>query len=159
MSVSSNRRERVTQATAKARVLLKTRASLILSLVLLILSVVYLSYQAIRAATMIDVWIGLKAREAGTNAIDEALRVVNREELALIPPIALTAVFSVTVFRSVSFKIIPQKCFYCGEWVQAKKAKQAPDKAFFYHEECELNEGKRSNLLFAHEVSAKRASF
>lgn len=155
MSIPNNRRERATKATAKARVLLKTRASLILSLAMLILSFLYLSYQATRAAAMIDTWISLKARKADTNVIDEALRVVNREELALIPPIVLTAVFSVTAFRSISFKIIPQKCFYCGKWVQAKKAKQAPDKTFYYHEECEPAEGRRPNLLQPPEVSVK----
>jgi len=142
MRKPNQRRERGKSFAARTRSLLRAKAALIASLVMLTVSILYLAYQSAKVVDAINVWSSSETKAQGYDAVVKALHVVNDEEMKLIPPVALIAVFSAAAFRIADLKIIPRKCFYCGKWVHGRNAKQSPDKAFHYHEECEPREGE-----------------
>jgi hypothetical protein len=119
--------------------LLKTKGTRIVGLVTFIICALYLSQQTTKVIAAMSVWADLKAADANPNAVEEALRSLNNEEITLITPFGLTLLSFAAAFHSVKLKIIPRRCFYCRKWAQAKKVKQTPDRAFYYHEECEAN--------------------
>jgi hypothetical protein len=122
--------------------LFKTRGTRIISLVIFIISALCLSYQTTKVVTAINVWADLKTADPNSSAAEEALRSLNNEEITLITPFGLTLLSFAAAFHSVELKIIPKKCFYCRKWAQAKNVKQTPDRAFYYHEECEAEKGE-----------------
>ncbi len=136
------RRERARKVATRTRSLLKEKAALIAILVMLTVSILYLAYQSAKVVDAISVWSSPETKAQGHDAVVKALHVVNDEEMKLISPVALTALFSAAAFRIADLKIVPRKCFYCNEWVHGRNARQSPDKAFHYHEQCEPKEGR-----------------
>jgi hypothetical protein len=143
MSACKGACKRKTEGRSKLRSMFKTRGTRIVSLVIFVISAFYLSYQTTRVVAALNVWADLKAADPNSNGVEEALRSLNGEEMALITPFGLTLLSSVAAFHSVELKIIPRKCFYCRKWAQAKSVRQTPDRAFYYHEECEAKKRKQ----------------
>ena len=98
-----------------------------------------------------NIWADLKAAGTNSDSVEEALRSLNNEEIALITPFGLTLLSFAAAFHSVELKIIQKKCFYCRKWAQAKNLKQTPDMAFYYHEKCIVNKEVGRGSLNAHQ--------
>jgi len=112
-----------------------------------------LSYQTTKAIAAMNIWADLKAAGTNSDSVEEALRSLNNEEIALITPFGLTLLSLAAAFHSVELKVTPRKCFYCRKWAQAKNVKQTPDRAFYYHEKCEAR--KEAGLrIIAHQGEA-----
>jgi hypothetical protein len=141
------------EGRSRLRSLLKTRGTRIVSLVILIISALCLSHQTTKVVAAMSVWANLKAADSNPDAVEEALRRLNNEEMTLITPFGLTLLSLAAAFHSVELKVTPRKCFYCRKWAQAKNVKQTPDRAFYYHEKCEAR--KEAGLrIIAHQGEA-----
>lgn len=138
MANSNNVHEPLMKAVMSAGVKKWMRTMVVL--LLLFASLMYLSLQLVRVSSALGRWTSLKEHTVG-DEVDKALRVVNSEEMLSIPPMLLTVTASALASRLVNLKIIPHQCHYCGQLVSAKKAKQPPDKSFFWCEGCELRLG------------------
>jgi hypothetical protein len=127
------------EGRSRLRSLLKIKGTRIGSLVIFIICALCLSHQTTKVIAAMSVWADLKAADSNPNAVEDALRRLNNEEITLITPFGLTLLSFAAAFHSVELKIIPRKCFYCRKWAQAKNVKQTPDRAFYYHEKCEVS--------------------
>ena len=141
MPTHERARKRETEGRSRLKSLLKTKGTMIVSLVIFIISALCLSYQTTKVIAAMNVWADLKAADPNSYPVEKALRSLNNEEITLITPFGLTLLSFAAAFHSVELKIIPKKCFYCRKWAQAKNVKQTPDRAFYYHEECEVIKG------------------
>lgn len=139
MSTHKRAPQRKKEGRSRLGSLIKTKGTRIVSLVIFIISALYLSYQTTKAIAAMNIWADLKAADPNSDAVEEALRSLNNEEITLITPFGLTLLSFAAAFHSVELRIIPKKCFYCRKWAQAKNVKQTPDRAFYYHEKCEVN--------------------
>lgn len=128
------------EGRSRFRSLFKTKGTRVVSLVIFIISALCFTHQATKVIAAMSVWADLKAAGSNPNAVEEALRRLNNEEITLITPFGLTLLSFAAAFHSVKLKIIPRKCFYCRKWAQAKNVKQTPDRAFYYHVECEVRQ-------------------
>lgn len=143
MSACKSLRKRKTEGHSRLRSLFKTRGPRIAGLVIFVISAIYLSYQTSKVIAALNVWTDLRAADPYSDGVRGALRSLNDEEIALIAPFGLTLLAFFAAVHSVELKIIPRKCFYCRKWAQAKNVKQTPDRAFYYHQECEAKKRKQ----------------
>jgi len=91
-----------------------------------------LAYQAWRVIAAFDTWIYLKTEvHADSDAVGEALVLLNDEERILIPPMAFGLASTALVLKSVNPKILPRRCVYCGCWMMGKDARHSPDRLFW----------------------------
>jgi type III secretory pathway component EscU len=144
MSAHKRMRKGKTEGRSRLESLFKTRGTRIVSLVIFVISALYSSYQTTKVMAAMNVWTDLKAADPYSDAVEEALRSLNNEETTLITPFGLTLLSFAAAFHSIELKMIPKKCFYCRKWAQGKNVKQTPDRAFYYHEECETKKRKQS---------------
>jgi ABC-type Fe3+ transport system permease subunit len=143
MSTCKGVRKRKTKRRSRLRSLFKTKGTMIVSLVIFVISALYLSYQTTKVVAALNVWVDLKAANPNSDGVEEALRSLNDEEIVLITPLGLTLLSFFAAFHSVRLKVVPRKCFYCRKWAQAKNVKQTSDRVFYYHEECEVKMRKQ----------------
>jgi hypothetical protein len=108
-----------------------------ISLALFIFSISYFTLQALKVSDALRKWAELKESNADIDLVEKALDMVNDEERMIIPPMALTFMSVLLLFRSINPKIVPHQCFYCGKWMQGKHALHSPDGLFWYHEACQ----------------------
>ncbi len=109
----------------------------IVGIVIFTSSVLFMSYRMVGVIAAFNEWTRLKnANPYSARAVEDALKILNEEEIALMTPLALALLSSAVALRSVKLKIVPKKCHYCGKWAKARRLTQTPDKAFHYHEAC-----------------------
>jgi hypothetical protein len=110
----------------------------IVGIVIFTSSVLFMSYRMVGVIAAFNEWTRLKnANPYSARAVEDALKILNEEEIALMTPLALALLSSAVALRSVKLKIVPKKCHYCGKWAKPRRLTQTPDKAFHYHEACE----------------------